>query len=152
MNHQCNHRWRVAVHEAAHALALRFQQVPVTGVTVDPDGRGGRTHYDQQGVADPRIHTFVACAGREAENNLLGPNPNGHVAHADDFNTAWRCATHYSHGDHNSGAHVLAECRRDAAEFVRQHALHIGRVARELYARGGLSGRQLTALVAAPRR
>lgn len=147
-----NHRWRVALHEAAHALALRYQRIPVAGVTVDPDGLGGRTYYEQDGIADPRIHVFVSCAGREAENALLGPNPNSNVAHSVDFATAWAGATHYARGSATDGAAVLAACRRDAATFVRLNAAQIDHVARTLYARGALTGTQLAVMTAPPRR
>jgi hypothetical protein len=93
MSRSDDHDYRVAVHEASHAVVGRRCGMLCGGVTIDPDEDGSafsitadphaiQWHYEQMGrfispekIMRRRILTFMA--GSEAENLIFGDNGGG---------------------------------------------------------------------------
>src|SRR5687768_8317802 len=63
--------WVVAVHEAGHAVAAAFLEVPIAAVTIRPrSGRAGRMYYLDPKTVPPSEGAVIAWAGPLAERTL----------------------------------------------------------------------------------
>jgi ATP-dependent Zn protease len=153
-------RWKVAIHEAAHAVIARVLTLSAGHVTIRPNYRDRSrgvsiTHepyaclsaWEQRGkVRDSDNAVYVAriistMAGAEAETELLGLQAVGDGHDRDQIEQMAEELT-----SKRSWSELEPRLRRMTRMLVRRHRSRIERVAEALLTKIKLSGRQVDKL------
>lgn len=140
-----NDRMRTAIHEAAHAVAALYCDLPLTATVLDD--AGGLTAFRVPPNEDNPAHLFVLVAGSEGERLFAGANPRAAAAHADDAVQAQAEADRLSGGDGKTAAWLIHEARERCRDFLRQCGDCVQVVAMALAEHGELTGEEIAAVV-----
>jgi hypothetical protein len=140
--------WKTAVHEAAHATVLYLYGAEIDFATVVPDpvgGTDGRVVYSD-GRMDDLAGCMSAVAGFQAVRQLVDIQdlmPMNDV----DYNLAMSYLADYPQSERSRR---LGDCKMDVCDLLKRlegrfGMGHVSELAKELYARRRMSGREITA-------
>jgi hypothetical protein len=127
-------RFRIAHHEAAHAVAFGHNDVEVDHIRVD--GNSGICHT--RGAAKDTFAQIVSLlAGEATEKRFFGVEPDDEST---DRRRARQLASVMELEDRGHWVDIMRQAWSAALRFVEDHERAIRAVGEELYERGKLSG------------
>lgn len=147
MNKPKHDLWRVAVHEAAHAVVARMFGVEFRSVTIVPAGDrlGACNFYQADFYCDRRGRILASMAGRAAEMEFFGSTTGDYSV--DDESIADKLQSWPKIGGIEAPKLCERNLRRQARRLVKKYRAEIERVAQALLQRGTLTPLEVDAVI-----
>lgn len=135
--------YRIAIHEASHAIACYAKGVPVALVAASDDERlPAEVHTSDAVNVMPAARLVILAAGGEGERMICGTSGDEFRTQSFDRETSQQLATHYSRTP-TGAARIMSDARKEAREIVHTYRGLIELLASELVVRGAMNGSDL---------